>query len=206
MAWKRALFLAVLFVFPTVSQARWGRYPKMQAGIQGGVFRISVDRFDEYYRNRFAFPVGFHLGYAFSPSFYAVFRGRHFQKSHKSADKATGRLRNRLWQEDWLELGIQQYSLSFSGTSRTFFGFGLAFFTVQEKKDGDFLQSLGYNSRRTNPRGFYICGGFDYLVSDRTTLSFEIELTSAGVGKGAGLQAQSVGGIFVNLGVNFLLF
>jgi len=177
-----------------------------QVGVQGGIFRISIDRFDDYYQNRIAFPVGGQFGYAFSPSFYAVIRGRHFQKTRTLNDPETGVRLERVWQENWLELGIQQYSLSFSGTSRTFFGFGLAFFFVQEKKDGSFLQSLGYDSRKVQPRGFYLCGGFDYFIGDRITASFEIELTSAGVEKGAGLQAQSIGGIFVNIGANFLLF
>ena len=196
-------FWLIFVLLPAVAYGQFDRHPRVQVGASGGVFRISLDRFDRHYGNRLAFPLGLQVGYAFSPSFLAMLRGRHFQKTSSEKNSLET---SPVWQEDWLELGIQQYSLSFSGTSRTFFGFGLAFFWIQEKHGGVFLRSLGYEKSNVQPRGFYICGGFDYLIRERVTLSFEIELTSAGVEQGAGLEAQSVGGIFVNAGVNFLLF
>ncbi len=204
---RKLIFLALLlFLCPVFLSAQIRTSPKIQIGIQGGAFRISIDQFDRYYGNRFAFPVGAQIGYAISPSFQVMVRGKYFQKNHDYRDPETGQTRERIWEQTWLELGIQQYSISFSGTSRTFLGFGLAFFFINEKKDGDFLQQLGYRERSTRPRGFYICVGYDHLIGERVTFSFEIELTSAGVKEGAGLAAQSVGGIFVGLGANLLLF
>ena len=85
-------------------------------------------------------------------------------------------------------------------------GFGLAFFFIKEKEDGDFLTELGYGDRSIEPKGFYLAVGFERYLLKRLTFGFEIELTSAGVSKGTGLESQSVGGIYAGLGLNWLLF
>ena len=103
-------------------------------------------------------------------------------------------------------MGIQQYTLSFSGNMRSYLGFGLAFFFIQEKEDGDFLSTLGYGDRSLEPRGFYLAVGFERYLLKRLTFGFEIELTSAGVGKGTNLESQSIGGIYAGVGFNWLLF
>ena len=198
-------FVFLLFGWD-VSIAQMFDQPKIQIGVNGGIFRISVDRYNDFYGNRVGFPVGGSIGYAISHSFHIMFRGKYFQKSYSEFDQQLSRDLNRKWQEVWYELGIQQYTISFSGNMRTYLGFGLALFYIDEKEDGDFLKSVGYGDQSINPRGFYLAVGFDRYLLRRLTFSFEIELTSAGVGKGTGLESQSIGGVFVGLGLNYQLF
>lgn len=204
---KQISFFFFFFLFGSnISYAQFFDQPKVQIGVNGGIFRISIDRYNDFYGNRIGFPVGGSIGYAISHSFHIMFRGKYFQKNYSEFDQMLDRDLNRKWREVWYELGIQQYTISFSGNIRTYLGFGLAFFYINEKEDGDFLTNVGYSDRSINPRGFYLAVGFDRYLLKRLTLSFEIELTSAGVGKGTGLESQSIGGIFIGLGLNWQLF
>ncbi len=194
------LSLLLLCWFPQTSQA--DDRSRVQVGLNGGIFRISVDNFNEFYGNRVAYPVGGSIGYALSSSFHIMLRGKYFQKSSAKFSEQLARNLHREWQESWLGLGIQQYSTAFSGDIRTYFGFGLAFFFIQERKDGNFLSSEGYGGHSAEPKGFYICAGYERYLGDRVTVGFDIELSSAGVGKGSGLESQSIGGIYAGLGIN----
>jgi len=201
---RLTIFLVLLCCVPEILQAN--ERPRLQLGLNGGIFRIGMDNFNDYYGSRVAYPVGGSIGYAFSSSFHVMLRGKYFQKSSSKYDVQSARTLQRQWQESWLGLGIQQYSTAFAGDARTYFGFGLAFFFIDEKKDGNFLSSKGYGKDSAEPKGFYICAGYDRYLGERITIGFEIELTSAGVGKGSGLESQSIGGIYAGLGINYLLF
>jgi|Deesub1362B_J571_1020462.scaffolds.fasta_scaffold08402_3 hypothetical protein len=203
---RRTAFFWLLLLLPFSLRAQDIPHARVQLGLQSGLFRISVDRFDEYYGNRIAFPVGGHVSYALSSSFHIILKMRYFQKKHRASVDGGSIPLERIWREQWWELGIQQYSFSFAGTARTFLGFGLAFFHIREENDGRFLQEIGIRKREVFPKGFYICGGYDHHLTDRITAFFELELSSAGLGEGTGIEAQSIGGIFISAGLNILLF
>lgn len=204
---KVIMFTAfLLFTMSTIVNSQPIEYSKIQVGMNGGIFRISIDKYPDFYGSRVAFPVGGSIGYAFSPSFHIFLRGKYFRKSKDAFNQAAGRDINRVWQESWLELGVQQYTISFAGNMRSYLGFGLAFFFIEEKEDGDFLLNYGHGDRSIDPKGFYLCVGFDRYITKKITFNFELEMSSAGVGKGTGLESQSIGGIFAGIGFNVLLF
>ena len=206
---KLKLLLIVLFIFVcdlNSSEAQLYNNRKIQFGVSGGIFRISIDRYDEHYNNRVAFPVGGSIGYSISPSFLIMVRGKYFRKTADEFDQQSGRNLHRIWQESWIGVGIQQYSFSITGKIRSYFGFGLAMFFIDEKEDGDFLEKSGYQNRSIQPRGFYLSVGFDRFITKYLTFCFEIEMSSAGVGKGTSLESQSIGGIYGGFGLNLLIF
>lgn len=193
-------------VFPLSSPAQVFDYAKIRLGVNGGIFRISVDKYPDFYGGRVGYPFGGAVSYAISPSFHITLQGKQYQKTSTIYDKQEGKNLNRVWQERWIGLGIQQYSISFNEKMRSYLGFGLAFFFIEEKKDGNFLSRLGYGNGKIQPTGFYLSVGFERFLLERVTLGFEIELSSAGVGKGGGLEAQSIGGIYAGIGLNWLIF
>ncbi len=206
---KFKLLLIMIFVFLydlNLCEAQYYNNPKLQLGVTGGIFRISIERYSDYYNSRVALPVGGSIGYAISPSLYIMVRGKYFQKTSNKIDQQTGRDLHLVWQERWVGLGIQQNTISFSGKIRSSFGFGLAMFFIDEKEDGNFLFDSGYSDRSIQPRGFYISLGFDRFITKKLTFNLDIELSSAGVGKGTGLEAQSIGGIYGGIGFNLLIF
>lgn len=206
---KYKLLLIITFVLLAdlkFCDAQYYNNPKIQLGVSGGVFRISIERYSDFYDSRVALPVGGSIGYSISPSLQIMVKGKYFQKTADKIDPASGRDRHLVWQERWLGVGIQQSSFSISGTMRSHFGFGLALFFIDEKEDGDFLLRSGYRDRSIQPRGFYLSLGFDRFITKRLTFSMDIELSSAGVGKGTSLEAQSIGGIYGGMGFNLLIF
>jgi len=180
-------------------------FPRLNIGAGAGVFRLSIAHFEHYYGSRFGAVYAGHLGYALSPSSLLLIKGRYFAKEHTARDVSTQRLQERFWEERWLCLGYRRYSPVFRGDARTFFGFGLVFFFIDERKDGDFLVSEGFQSRRHRPKGFFVSGGYEHYLTDQFTLYLEIELSSAGL-KGNTLESESVGGIYVGWGINLLFF
>jgi hypothetical protein len=197
--------LLILLIFSGVNSQPLD-YSKLQVGLTGGIFRISIDKYNSFYGSRVAYPIGGSIGYAISPSFHIFLRGKYFEKSNSEFDQTAGRDLNRVWQESWIELGIQQYTISFAGNMRSYLGFGLAMFFIDEQKDGDFLQNYGYKDSSIDPRGFYLCVGFDRFITRKLTFNFELEMSSAGAGNGTNLESQSIGGIFAGVGLNLLLF
>ncbi len=201
------LFMAILLGGVTFSgQAQSFGYAKIRLGVNGGIFRISVDKYPDFYGSRVGYPFGGSVSYAISPSFHITLQAKQYQKAATKYDNSERKNLNRVWRERWIGLGIQQYSISFNEKMRSYLGFGLAFFFIEEKKEGNFLSRLGYGNGKIQPTGFYLSVGFERFLLERVTLGLEIELSSAGVGKGGGLEAQSIGGIYAGIGLNWLIF
>lgn len=196
----------LLFVASVEARVPGKDFPRLNIGTGAGVFRLSIAHFEHYYGSRFGAVYAGHFGYAFSPSSLLLIKGRYFTKKHTALEASTQQLRERFWEERWLCLGCRRYSPVFRGDARTFFGFGLVFFFIDERKDGDFLLSEGLRSRRYRPKGFFISGGYEHYLTDQLTLCLEIELSSASLQEGNTLESQSVGGIYVGGGINLLFF
>ncbi|MEE9168949.1 MAG: hypothetical protein V3U73_04250 [bacterium] len=205
---KRALtFFVLLATFlPATALSQPARSSRFEIGAMAGVFRISMDKFNDFYESRVAYPVGGSLDYAFTPSLHLSVRGKTFTKSVTFFDDQLGRNVDFEWQQSWIGIGVQRLSSSFSGKSRTFFGFGLVFFIIEQNEEGFLLDDLRIDSKTTNPKGFFLNIGFDRYVARNMSIRFEIEATSASVGEGFGVESQSFGGIFVGLGFNLNLF
>lgn len=197
------LFIAA-YLLPIHLNAQPVRPSRIEVTPSIGIFRISNDNFSEFYDSRVGYPFGVSVDYAFNPALHLNIRGKFFQKNSTYFDDRINSDVDLDWRQSWIGIGIQRFTISFSGGSRSFFGFGFAFFTLEENKDGYLLAST--NTTDSNPKGFYLNGGFDRNLSNTIRLRFEIELTSAGVGNGFGIETQSFGGIFGGLGLNFSLF
>lgn len=181
------------------------RSPRLNMGVGGGLFRLSIANFENYYGSRLGVVYAGHLGYALSSSSLLLVKGRYFTKGNTLFDPTTGQHREQLWEEKWLCFGYRHYSPAWGSDARSFFGMGLVFFFIDEKKDGTFLLSEGFRSRHYRPRGFYISTGYEHYLTDKLILGLEIELSSAGLEEGNTLESQSVGGIYVG-GELILLF
>ncbi len=197
------LFIIVLLL-PSSINAQFSRQPRIEITPSIGIFRLSNDNFSDFYESRIVYPLGVSIDYAFNPTFHLNIRGKYFKKSSTFSDENSNGDVDLVWKQTWFGIGIQRLTISFTGDSRSFFGFGFAFFSLDENEDGYLLART--NATTKNPKGFYLSGGVDRNISDKIRLRFEIELTSAGVGDGFGIETQSFGGIFGGLGLNLNLF
>ncbi len=192
------LFVGFALVFPAGLRARGLRMASHPIFVSatGGVFRISAEHFSHYYASPWGFFPGIRAGVGLSPSAFLVFEGARFQKS------GTG---SATWKQTQLEFGFRKYSAGFSPESRTYMGFGLAFFHVREST-GEFLRELGQKSGEAWPKGFFIEIGYEQSLIPHLFFLLHFGLSSAGMYSGSTLQRQSLGGFSASSGLKIQFF
>ncbi|MCH8124792.1 hypothetical protein IIC38_02340 [candidate division KSB1 bacterium] len=199
------LLFILIYLLPVNIDAQPARFSRIEITPSFGAFRISNDAFSRFYDNRWLYPAGVSIDYALNPSLHLNVRAKFSQKNSSYFDEDLNENVDLKWEQSWFGIGIQRFTSSPFSKSRSYFGFGFAFFQIDENKEGYLLRELSRSSSSTNPKGFFICGGFDRPVSSKINFRFEIEATSAGVGDGFGFESQSLGGIYIGLGINFNL-
>ncbi|GBE28405.1 hypothetical protein BMS3Bbin03_02344 [bacterium BMS3Bbin03] len=198
-----SLLTLILFFTFFSADAAFAKVPpphRFFIGGSSGFFRISARHFSRYYGSAWIFLPQPQLGFGLSPSAYLIIKGSQFTRKRTAQQTPA-----KSWRQQWLEFGFRRYSRGFSGKSRTFMGFGLALFRIEEK-NGTFLREIGGHSGKVNPRGFYIEIGFEHFWTNSVSLSFEMDLNSAGLYGNTALQTQSVGGLFIGTGVKIFIF
>ncbi len=199
---NRRIFFLLLFglalVLPAGLRARGFRpatHPLFVSATDG-LFRISAEHFSHTYSSPWGFFPGIQVGVGLSPSAFLVLEGARFQKSA---------LHRNTWKQTQLEFGFRKYSAGFSPQSRTYMGFGLVFFHVQESS-GIFLRELGQKSREAWPKGFFIELGYERALVRHLFFFLQFGLSSAGMYSGATLQRQSLGGFSASAGLKIQFF
>ncbi len=188
----------VVFISPGKLRAR-GHNPfshPIFAAASAGAFRLSAERFNRYYSSPWGFLPGAQIGFGFSPSAFLVLKGAYFRKSNRT---------HSTWRQHQFEAGFRRYSVGFSAGSRTYMGFGLAFFHIQESS-GTFLKELGEKTTEVWPKGFYIEIGYEHPVISHLSFILHFDLSTAGMVSGPTLQRQSLGGFSASSGLKYQIF
>ncbi len=170
-----------------------------------GAFRISANHFNEFYGSPWESLPQIQVGIGFFSSSFIMVKGSQFSREGKFFMTETGPSFKPHWKQRWLEIGYRRYSAGRPRASRTFLGFGLAFFQIEETPL-TFLHSLGSSSGKISPKGFYLEIGFEHFFAHSLSLSLDMDLSSAGLYNGTSFQAQSVGGLFVGATAKYFIF
>lgn len=203
--WVLLLLLILLHPLSSNLQAQPADYSRIELGANINAFRISLDKFDDFYEKRWTYPIGAAVEYAFSPSFHLYVYGKTYTQNATFVNPLDQEVDLEI-KQSWVGVGIKRLNTSLTGKSRTSFGFGLVFFVIEENKQGYLLSELLEDSRTIKPKGFFLSGSYDRFISRMVNLSLQLELSSAAVGDGFGLESQSFGGILIGVGLNFGLF
>jgi len=203
----RAALVGVLVLsidaFPAPSMAGFPVPNQLVVGGAGGVFRISAVHYKTYYKTPWVSLPQIQVGIGFSSSSFLMLKASQFSRNGRTSG-AEGTSEHQ-WKQKWLEVGYRRYSTGFSSSSRTFMGFGLAFFQIRETPLA-FLQDLGSHSENISPKGFYLEIGFEHFFAPSLSLSLDMDLSSAGIYNGTSFQTQSVGGLFMGVSAKYFIF
>jgi len=201
-AWVGVLLLSIE-IFPGSSIAGIPVPNRLMTGGALGLFRISATHYKTYYKSAWAPLPQLQVGIGFSSSSFLMLKASQFSKNGKTFE--SGVTPRRKWTQRCLEIGYRRYSADFPSSTRTFMGFGLAFFQIRETPL-IFLQDLGSHSEKISPKGFYLEIGFEHFFTHSLSLSFDIDLSSAGLYNGTSFQSQSVGGLFLGFTAKYFIF
>ena len=205
----RLLFAGlVLFSVEFLSHPLFATIPipnQMVIGGSIGVFRISANHYNTFYGSPWVSLPQIQVGIGFSSSSFIMVKGSQFSSDGKYFMSEEGPSFKPRWKQQWLEVGYRRYSAGLPRASRTFMGFGLAFFQVEETHL-TFLQELGARSKKISPKGFFVEIGFEHFFTHSLSLSLDMDLSSAGLYNGTSFQSQSVGGLFVGITAKYFIF
>lgn len=204
---KKVLFTLLI---PIVLQAQWtdelykpSVLPRTLVGGQLSYFRVSIHNFEDMYDGRWGESYGAFAGVRAFGAHYITFKYGNFEKNGKNGIHApTGLdLKDARWQENWYKLGLRIHP-QIEEKWGSYYGFGLGFYNIKEVEPLSIFQKIGENdTSQGGGTGFYLELGVDYLVWDRLTAFFELEISSGGSRGRASYEAMSVGGWLFSLGV-----
>ena len=182
--------------------------PRFVAGGSAGQFRVSLDRYEEVYRNRWGTAYGWFGGVRVYSNVYITVAGRYFERDGKaegSHSLSGAALSEAHWKERWYLIGVRRWIFTEKKLT-TSIGLGYAFFTLQENPRVSVFELDPNGSGKQQGNGFFLALSLEYSLQRRLGLFGEIEITSAGVGGRSGFEALSIGGYFFSLGANVRLF
>lgn len=205
----RLIFVSlVLFSVEFLSHSSFATIPlptQLVIGGSLGAFRISATHYNEFYGSPWESLPQIQIGIGLSPSSFVMLKGTQFSREGKFFMSEAGPSFQLHWKQRWLEVGYRRYSAGPPRASRTFMGFGLAFFQIEETPLM-FLHALGSRSQKISPKGFYIEIGLEHFFTHSLSLSLDMDLSSAGLYNGVSFQSQSVGGLFVGITAKYFIF
>ncbi len=178
---------------------------RLSLGVSGGLFRISYDEFDAYYKSRSGFVYGAHGSLRIKSPYHLVVKYRQFNKTGTFSFQR--REYGLEWRERWINIGLRYMGLDRNVISN-YFSFGFAFFNIQENRGISVFTGPPplTEPKITTAGGFFIDFGLHYPLSQWMAVNFDVELTSAGPKGKSGFEGTSVGGFFFGIGlVVFLL-
>jgi hypothetical protein len=178
--------------------------PRLTLGGSAAEFRISLDQFEDIYQSRWGTSYGGFVGVRVFSAHYALFKYATFQKSGKKGiQPQTGLdLQNAKWDEQWYSIGLRVHP-PILRKIQSYYGFGVAFFDINEQQGVSVLQGQDENGLGT---GFYLELGLEYFPIQKASAFFELEVASGGTRGKTGFEAFSVGGFRFALGVTLWPF
>lgn len=196
------LILFAVLAFSSLAFAQFGDRPVDRLILSGSaaVFRINHDDFSRIYDSRSGLALGAAATLKIRAPYNVVVKYHQFEREHPIT--IANEVYNLNWRERWVNVGIRYLSYSDAKTT-SFFGFGFAFFDVEESGP---LTLFREEDGRREANGFFLDVGFDYRFVKRAGFFVEVEITSASVGGGAGFEGSSVGGYLLGAGLNLFLF
>lgn len=195
--------LILIDVFPGTSIAGIPAPSQLVFGGAVGLFRISATHYKTYYDSPWVSLPQIQVGIGFSSSSFLMFKASRFSKNGRTFEADV--TPQRKWEQRCFEVGYRRYSTDFPPSTRTFMGFGLAFFQIRETPL-TFLQDLGSHSENVSPKGFYLEIGLEHFFTHSLSLSFDMDLSSAGLYNGTSFQSQSIGGLFLGIATKYFIF
>ncbi len=209
---KKLLFILLM---PVLLYAQWVDeiykptvLPRTMIGGQASYFRVSIHNFEDIYSDRWGGSGGAFAGVRAFGAHYITLKYGTFAKDGKNGiHEPTGLdLKNARWQEEWYKLGLRIHP-QIENKWGSYYGFGLGFYNVQEKEPLSIFKTFGENgNNKSGGTGFYLEIGVDYLIWDRMTAFFEMEISSGGSRGRASYEAMSVGGWLFSLGLTIWPF
>ncbi|MBN2413601.1 outer membrane beta-barrel protein [candidate division KSB1 bacterium] len=199
------LLMLIMVIIPGNSGARDFLYhhPRIMTGGDIGLFRISLDQFEEVYTNRWGTSYGGFAGVRFLGGYYIVGKYGQFEKSGKQgAHKDTGyNLQNASWQEKWYQVGLRVHP-PIVKKFNSYYGFGLSFFNVDEVDSLSVFSTQNGNSQNETGSGFYMELGLEYFPTEMLAAFFQFEISSGGIRGKTGFEAMSIGGYRLTAGIS----
>jgi len=192
------LFFFALVFCAGVASAQFGEQPADRLMLAGsaGMFRVNHENFTRIYGRRSGLALGGAAVVKIRTPYHLVVKYRRFTLEHEvTAGDAPAQLE---WQESWINAGVRYLNRG-PGKVGNFFGFGLAFFRVEESGPLSLFREAGVER---NASGFFLDLGLDYRFVRRAAFFIEFEITSATIGGGTGFEGSSVGGYLLNAGLH----
>ncbi len=197
------LTLGLVFGFSSIATAQFGgtsKPKKLGLGANGGLFRVSLNVFDDAYGERWGGAAGAHASYRFGRTFNALVKYRQFSKSADPQRDNVGAARE--WKENWVNVGVRYMGWKSRGAG-SYLSIGLTFFQVDEQGPSSIIPGNFGEVGESNHSGFFLDLGVNYKLMEYIALNFEAEITSANVG---GLETTSIGGLFASVGLTIFPF
>ncbi len=202
----RWIWLLFLIMLPLESQAQPFVYyqPRVFASASAGLFRISLDDFEDVYTDRWGLSYGGAAGVRVYSTYYVIGKVREFKKGGKSGSApGTGlSLSDARWEERWYNVGVRVHP-PITDRFSSFYGFGMVFYDIDEHADTSVFREEGDDEVGN---GLYLELGIEYFFHRKISSWFETEISSGGVRGRTGYEAFSVGGFRFALGLSVYPF
>ncbi len=204
---KRIRFVFVLlvgFIFITLNTAAALDYfysqPRIMAGGDVGMFRISLDQFKEVYADRWGESFSGFAGVRITRAYYLTCKYGQFSKDGKEGvHPETGvNLNQARWDEKWYQFGVRVHP-PITKKLNSYYGFGICYFKTSEVRQLSVF-TTSENVDNTGS-GFYMELGFDYFPVQYLAAFLQIEVSSGGVKGNTGFESMSIGGFRFSAGV-----
>lgn len=182
-------------------------HPRVMAGGDIGMFRISLDQFEDVYTNRWGNSFSGFIGVRFLSGYYLITKYGQFEKSGKQGKhKFSGfDLENAYWHEKWYHVGLRIHPPIIKKLN-SYYGFGISYFKVDEADSLSAFYTQNGTNKNDTGSGFYMELGLEYFPTEILAGFFHIEVSSGGIRGKTGFEAMSVGGYRIATGISFWPF
>jgi hypothetical protein len=176
--------------------------PRIMLGADAALFRITLDDFTRVYEHRAGPSYGAFLGVRAYMNYYVLGKYNSFAQDGKTkgSNAAGASLAQARWQEHWFTIGLRNPP-AVTRRLGSFYGFGMAFFRVQEEDSVNIFKNKGLATDDGLNNGFYLELGLDYFPQKSLAAYFETQISSGGVRGKTGFEAFSIGGFRFALGL-----
>ena len=203
------LLLLTIFYNPLNSRARDYLYnqPEILLGGDFGLFRISLDQFEDIYTNRWGTSYGGFAGIRVFKGYYLMGKYGQFEKSGKQGTHVESDLdlKDANWRESWYQVGLRVHPPIVKKLN-SYYGFGLSFFNVEEVDSLSAFNNQNETNQNETGSGFYMELGLEYFPTEKLAAFFQFEISSGGIRGKTGFEAMSVGGYRLTTGISFWPF
>ncbi len=203
------LLLMTILNIPVNSNARdyLFNHPRVMAGGDFGLFRISLDQFEDVYTNRWGTSLGGFAGVRVLSGYYLIGKYGQFEKKGKQGAHKYSKydLENANWQEKWYQVGLRVHPPIVKKLN-SYYGFGLSFFNVDEVDSLSVFSTQNGTNQNDTGSGFYMELGLEYFPTEILAAFFHFEISSGGIRGKTGFEAMSIGGYRLAAGISFWPF